>query len=373
MDNGKRVTVFDGTRPFDTSERRGELKIVGCSPGYDGLPAWLRRRAGIGHLVAPWYFSKAVRAVHREDPIDLIEATNWYAPAYFLRGSGIPLVVRNSTPAIDAASNNASVRNRFDLRFAHRLERKTAIAADATISNTRSHGTLIGVLYAGIDVERHHIISLALAPDTLVRGAATSWPPDGAARTVVFVGRAERRKGYREALEGFAHACTVMTDDPSPGLHVVGIEARAVDSDPELSSAIAPARDRITFHPKVSDELLHELYGSASAVLAPSRYESFGLVYREAAAFGRPLVACAEDPAAVEFIRSARCGLLADTCTAQDVGAALVDVLTNQKQAAIFHENGITHARSLTRATLARETLAVYEKAIAEAARRQGV
>ncbi len=282
--------------------------------------------------------------------------------------------MRNSTPALDVLSDTMSLRDRLDLRFAHRLERKAAVAAQATIANTATHKALIEDLYTGLDSERHHIVSLALAPDLLEQGAATPWPPavsHGQARSIVFVGRAERRKGYREALGGFARACAALPPADCPVLHVVGMDDAQIDVDRELVDALATVRDRITFHPKVSDALLYDLYRQAWAVLAPSRYESFGLVYREAAAFGRPLIACAEDPAAVEFIAASNCGLLAEACTSDAVGSVMVDILTDDARCAAFHANGKNHVKTLTRKRLAAETLAVYERALAEAGRSQ--
>ena len=59
---------------------------------------------------------------------------------------------------------------------------------------------------------------------------------------------------------------------------------------------------KLTCHHRVDEATLHDLMEAAHVIVAPSRYESFGLVYQEAMMFGRPVVACAEDPSARLFI-----------------------------------------------------------------------
>ena len=359
-DAGRDVTLIDASRPFGDVTRIEDVGVVGAAPPSAGPWHRLRGVAGAGHLVAPLFFRRALAAEHARRPFDVAEATNWYAPAAFVRG--LPLVVRNSTPAIDAFSDAMSLRDRADLRFAHRLEARTARRADALISNTGSHAALIERLYDLPPSAEHAVVSLALAPETLRAGRAAGRPPEGPPR-LLFVGRAERRKGFAETLT--AHAALVQRwradGREPPALDLVGVDVGQVDR-----------ADGVVVHEKVDDDVLYALYAGATLVLAPSRYESFGLVYREAAAFGRPLVACAEDPAASEFVTETGCGVLAERCDAASIAAATVRVLDDPDLRERCGKNGLEAAARLSREALARETLTVYRRAAARHLGRYG-
>ena len=364
------VTLIDASRPMGEAASMDGVAIRGCAvpPG-----AWrhVRRRAGIGHLVAPLFFRRALLDAHRERPFDVVEATNWYAPAALV-GSIAPLVVRNSTPAIDAWSARAGLRDRADLRFAHRLEGRTARRAAALISNTAGHARLIERLYDLPARADHTIVPLALDPLTIAAGLAAPWfplgPADGSPGEpphLLFVGRAERRKGFEEALAAHVEVAgrRAAAGRRPPVLDIVGVEREQVDRrlrdvDPALAGTIV-------VHERIADAALHDLYGRAALVLAPSRYESFGLVYREAAAFGRPLVACAEDPAAREFVAGTGCGLLAETCAAAPIARAIARLLDDADCAERCRAAGLRAAATLSRAALAEATLAVHRRAVA--------
>lgn len=374
---GSDVTLFDASRPSGEVATLDGIAVRGAAAPEGGRWARVRRLGGVGHLVAPLFFARALAAEHGRKPFDVVEATNWYAPAALLRRRGprgrglrdLPLLVRNSTPAIDARTGREGWRDRLDLRFAHRLEARTARRADALISNTCSHAALIEDLYAlpphWRDTGRHRVVPLALDPLTVRAGREASAPKD---LRLLFVGRAERRKGFAEALA--AHLAVARERQaagrPVPVLDIVGVGRAEVaahmgDVDASLAATVAT-------HERVEDAQLHALYAAATLVLAPSRYESFGLVYREAAAFGRPLLACREDPAAVEFVGETGCGLLAERCETGAVAATLRTLLDDAPLRERCRTAGLAAAAELSRERLARDTLAAYRHACAQPA-----
>lgn len=366
-DVGCSVTVVAASRPTGSRESEADIDIIGCAPPQEGLASVLRRRACVGHLVAPWYFARVLNELHRESPFDIVEATNWYAPTALLKSDPVPVVIRNSTPAIDTWCCTQGVRNRIDLQFAHWLETRTARRASALISNTPTHHRLIETIYCLGESVPHHVVELALDAALLRRGQAAGSSPSASGTGLLFIGRDERRKGFRETLEAFVRIVGARRRDGRPpvSLTIVGTENDAV------SAALAGHPDghlalgHIHCFPNVTDETLHELYEEASIVLAPSRYESYGLVYREAAAFGRPLIACAEDPAAVQFITGAKCGVLAEDCSAQSIQRAIETLFADHELQTQLSASGRQHARTLTRRRLGQETLRVYQSVLA--------
>ena len=355
--NGVDVTVLCADR--EGTEETAFGRVVGCAVGPSTAASWARRRMALGHLVGPAVLARAVRRLHAERPFEVIEATNWYAPAALLTAGPAPLVVRNSTPACEGFAPGPRPRDRLDGAFAHRLEARTARRATALVSNTAHHRDRIAALYALPPGLPHHVMGLALSDELVAAGAGA--PPPEPSGPLVFIGRAERRKGFDEAIGGLlrASAARRARGRPPLSLDLVGLERADWTGAADRLGLDREARGAIRCHGRADDETVHGLLASASAVLAPSRYESYGIVYREAAAFGRPLVACAEDPSAREFVARVPCGVLAARCEAGAIADAIEEALDPERTAA-FRDAGRAHAAMLTRRALGAATLAVY-------------
>lgn len=127
----------------------------------------------------------------------------------------------------------------------------------------------------------------------------------------------------------------------------------------------ALARGRVTARGCQPDEMLHDLYRQAHIVAAPSRYESFGLVYQEAIAFGRPVVASAEDPSASEFVGATGAGILAERTRPEDVAMSLRSLIQSPHLRDQLHHRAVIAAGRFDRPYLGRETLELYKEAIA--------
>jgi len=141
-------------------------------------------------------------------------------------------------------------------------------------------------------------------------------PPDLPAGTVrlLFVGRLERRKGIDVLLEIVPRLLARY-----PQLHVdiagddtlSGPDGRPYRAIFESSAAISAPRTRVVFHGVVADDRLRGLYRACDLFVAPSRFESFGLILVEAMIFGKPVVACRAG-GMVEVVADGETGLLAD-------------------------------------------------------------
>ena len=107
----------------------------------------------------------------------------------------------------------------------------------------------------------------------------------------------------------------------------------------------------------------------AHAVVAPSRYESFGLVYQEALAYGRPVVACAEDASARAFVGAPGAGPLAEAATGPALAEALRPLLVDPGLRLTYRARALAAAGRFGRADLGQATLALYRRAIAAAGR----
>lgn len=360
---GAEVTVFTLDRA--APERVGGVTVAGLALPPGGGLARLRRWGSAGHLAAPLAFRRAVLAAHAQTPFAVVEATNWYAPAVLLAGRpDLPLVTRSSTPAAFTRVPPGSLRDRLDGRTADALERRQARGSAGLIANTAAHAAVIARAYGLSGRQPAAVIGLSLPPAILASARAAAYPEADDPVRLLFVGRAEARKGFDALLAAIA----ILAGEQAAGavppfvLDLVGVP-------PEDLPASLPeaARARIRARGRVPAEALARAYAGAHAVLAPSRYESFGLVYQEALAYGRPVVACAEDASARAFVGAPDAGPLAREATGPALADALRPLLADPALRLAYRARALAAAGRFDRATLARETLALYARALAAA------
>jgi glycogen synthase len=360
---GAEVTVF--TLDRTGHERAGRVAVSGLALAPGSPLARLRRWGSAGHLAAPLAFRWAVNAAHAAAPFNVIEATNWYAPAALLAGRrDLPLVTRSSTPAAFTRDSPGGLRNRLDGWMADGLERRQAGGSAGLIANTAAHGAVIARAYGLTGRQPEAVIGLSLPP--VVAAAARGAPYPEAAEPVrlLFVGRAEARKGFDALLGAIAILGAERAQGTLPAfrLDLVGVPSNDLPADlPDV------ARQHIQARGRIDGQALSEAYAEAHAVLAPSRYESFGLVYQEALAYGRPVVACAEDASARAFVGAPGAGPLASAATGPALADALRPLLTDPDLRRAYRARAQAAAGRFSRASLGRETLALYEQAIAAA------
>lgn len=115
------------------------------------------------------------------------------------------------------------------------------------------------------------------------------------AKRLLFVGRLESRKGIDVLLAAVPEALgrhkdvvlDIVGDDTIPRPDGITYKEKFLELD--LPGDI---RDRIRFHGRVEEDELRNFYRDCDIFVAPSRYESFGLVFLEAMMFGKPVIAC---------------------------------------------------------------------------------
>ena len=128
---------------------------------------------------------------------------------------------------------------------------------------------------------------------------------------VVFVGRLERRKGADILLRSLPE---LFARQPEVDVRFVGedgIDEGEGDlrANFETEYSQAPWRSKVSFMGRVERAVLEGELQQADIVVAPSRFESFGLVYVEAMSAGKPCIAL-DTGAAREIFEHERTGYL---------------------------------------------------------------
>ena len=102
---------------------------------------------------------------------------------------------------------------------------------------------------------------------------------------ILFVGRLEERKGFDVLIKSIP---IIMDKSPNVVVHICGEGDLLQFAKTKLNCF----NKRVFFHGYQSRASLNNFYSECDIFVAPSRYESFGLIYLEAMHFGKAIVAC---------------------------------------------------------------------------------
>ena len=259
------------------------------------MPRWLHRLTGwhwqLNTFAGIWYRSRAAANLvlrdHAARALDVIEtSSSGHLSMHLARSSRRPtLVARVSTTAEQLVTHNRSATT-WLARRENRAERALVERSDSILSCGRSHRDVFCGAW-GLDPARVKIIAhgIALPPVGALAGASE---PANQLR-VLYVGRFEHRKGIDTLLAALP---AVLAAHPQAVATLAGLDrddywqAKFWRENPGLD------RHRVVFTGPVDALRLNELYQQADVFVAPSRYESFGLIYVEAMAWAKPVIAC---------------------------------------------------------------------------------
>jgi glycosyltransferase involved in cell wall biosynthesis len=221
--------------------------------------------------------------------------------------------------------------------------------------------------YAAQRLARHYAIAphrLRLAPELI---DLAGWQAALAAAedvsvdepTVLAVAHMYPRKSLDVLLRALA-----LLPDRWQHLHL-----RLVGVGPEEQRLRAAARRlglgrRVTFLGHVSRARLAAEYRSCTLFCLPSRQEGFGIVFLEAMAAGKAVVACRAG-AVPEVVRHGETGVLVGPADPAALADAITQLLDNPAQRAALGAAGLEHVRAYDAALVAQRFLQVAEEAAA--------
>ncbi len=235
-------------------------------------------------------------ADHRD--IDVVESPIWDCEgiAFLLEGKW-PLVTSLHTTlhffleSHPEQSQNAEWMKSFGKPMLA-LEQEMMTRANAVRANSRAIVREIEKIYGF----RFNEGKLRVVPHGMALPAASAPAgSDGSGIEVLFVGRLEPRKGIDVLL---AAVPRILEANPEVRFRIVGDDSMKLRGGQTYKEKFlrehpqAVWLDRIRFDGRVSDKALHEAFAQCDVFVAPSRFESFGLVFLEAMRVGKPVIGC---------------------------------------------------------------------------------
>lgn len=227
---------------------------------------------------------------------DVVHASNWDAePVALIREQIYPLALMLVTPLAQVIQTEKwDVNN--DLKACIDLDRWQIEHADVVCVPSKG---VLKSYQSLMDIHPEQLSSLEITPlgiipENLPTAVQPAIQPSNI-RRLLFVGRLEWRKGIHTLLEILPD---LLQQFPNWECHIVGNDQLLAVNGETFKQIFlrkhnnAAWLNRVIFHGTVSqDELLFH-YQSCDLFVAPSLFESFGLIFQEAMQFGKAVVGC---------------------------------------------------------------------------------
>jgi glycosyltransferase involved in cell wall biosynthesis len=312
---------------------------------------------------------RAVEQIAANEAIDLVEAPIWGCEGIaFLLRRRWPLVTSLHTTLHTWMESNPRKANSWFWQHRHgrpmlALERRLMSQADAIRANSQA------ILK---EIEAHYGFAFDRAATRIIpHGLPASTPPaapqhpDGSVE-LLFVGRLEQRKGIVELLQALPD---LLQRWPQLKARLIGdTRIRNASGSYDMDDFLARHQQadwlpRVIFAGRVDDDVLQQAYADCDLFVAPSLFESFGLVFVEAMRQGKPVIGC-QAGGMPEVIEHGQTGLLVHPGDSASLAAAIEQLLRDPALRARMGEAALrSYQQRFTAQRMALDSLPLYQLA----------
>ena len=301
---------------------------------------------------------KILNKVIKEYGLDVIETTNYYALCYFnllAKKTRIPIVVRVSTTFLQIMDDYYPFKSRLQQRLGN-MEIAMLKKSDYLVTHTHLHAAEMERLY-GISTGNFQIIPHGIPLPVL--------PLDQAQNSdqieILFVGRLEYRKGVDLLLAAIP---PVLKKYENVIFKLIGNDEDKSYEKTFRDQYSPDVTSKVIFCGLMNAENAQEAYASCDIFVAPSRYESFGLIYIEAMSYGKPVIAL-KAGGAMDIIAENHNGLLVEP---EDVSGLVHQLSTLIENPALREQLGANARQTVedkfSDKQLASNSIAYYQEVI---------
>jgi glycosyltransferase involved in cell wall biosynthesis len=357
---GHNIFVITQTRNLEKEEVIYGISVYRAKSRY--IP-WLENYfPGLAWSI---FVSRKIKELDMKYGIDLIEFPNWEGVGfcYLLRKKRKPAVTRLHTPYFETLSidkNKAKIS--FGDKFTCWMEKTAVRKSDFLTSSTECHKSFMEKAYQ-IDMNRIKLLPLGIQLLPLKESPLES--PD--VLKVLYVSRLEKRKGTLTLLEAVPE---VIKSFPNVEFIFIGKDRPHAPNGKYFREyffeEFKDYSSRVKFLGYVSNEELRDYYYKSDIFVVPSVYESFGLIYIEAMAYGKPAIGCGAG-GIQEVIVDGVTGFLVPPSDSGLLAQRILELLKNEKLRLEMGKNGRKRAESMfSRDKMVKRTADLYLEAITD-------
>ena len=314
--------IFDDKVPF-----RGFTKISNLLTGNAFSHYWHSRSV----------FKKINQLIEQQGNFDIIEGPLWDGEclAYDYR-IGIPLIVRLQTPIFKSLEILGKPNN----KTVEYVERKALEKAVLIPSISNNVASLISSYYK-IPKSKIRLCYLGIESSKIKKPVFKK-----NSYKLLYVGRLEKRKGTQEFIESLNE---ILSKNQKITIDIVGkdiSQAPGTISYKEYFNQIINKKykKRVRFYGFVDNKKLESFYKNCDLFIAPSRYESFGLIFLEAYIYGKPVIGTTAG-AIPEIVSHGKTGLLIEPNNSSQITEAVLKIFNNDSLRKKMGEQAFKYVR----------------------------
>ena len=315
-----------------------------------------------------WRIGERALQLSRAHNLQLFEFPNWEGLGiWFALRRSIPLIVRLHTSSAETQQID-ELSETWRLKCDVRREGLQVSQADALVTHSDAHRQRMAAELS-IDPTNITVIphGISVYP-TFIRKPITK-----SEIHVVFLGRLERRKGALDLLKAIPlvlaavpHTRFILIGRDRP--HCPGSRTHQQYADDEFPPSV---RRQITFAGALNDADVTSHLQSADVFVAPSLYESFGLVFLEAMRWGTPVVGTRAG-GIPEIIKDRESGLLVSPGNHAELAEAISSLIKDPEMRRRLGESGRRRVEEeFSATTMASRTSDFYLAVVKSYARRR--
>ena len=261
--------------------------------------------------------SKAILSRNKDSKqFDIIEASSNRGVAF---GASTlkkrpPIFTRVSTTMKQVFNSEEKLPD-LNFRLSAIFEEKQIHRSDHIVTHTQEHAKEVSNLL-NLNPKKFDVIPHGICPKIRTEGKKTNLR-DSKIVKILFVGRLEHRKGFDILVRSIPKIIESFSD--------IHIDICGTGELLEIAkSDLLPSHlSKISFHGYQTRESLDLFYSNCDIFIAPSRYESFGIVYLEAMKFSKPVIAC-DSGGTPEVVSDGTTGILVEPGNVESLAKAVL-------------------------------------------------
>ena len=329
------------------------------------LPGWIKRLFHgkwaqfllISKIFAVFKVRNRLNQIVNDYSIEIIETTSYdfLCLGYIKQIRRLPVVTRVSTTLKQISAEHYEFSSKA-IKIAAWLENLMIRYSDSLVTHTIAHRDLICEDFQ-IDPKRFKIIPHGIELPQKPIFQEQQKADDNL--NILYVGRFECRKGIDILLDAIPYVVEQID-----GVHFSLVGKDSQDDYQGLFRKKWGNKfdTHVSFLGTVDKVTLNRLYQICDIFVAPSRYESFGLIYVEAMSYGKPVIGC-NTGGIPEVVEDRITGLLAQANNSEDLVEKILELAKDSKLRFQMGKQGRQRVERLfSREQMTKQTLENYRE-----------